>query len=55
VAARRIRVFVYGGLTRPWLRVYDRERPHDSLGLVPPLTFLPTPTNVGQPPWELSA
>ena len=24
-----------------WLEDYTRERPHDSLGRVPPLTFLP--------------
>jgi putative transposase len=28
-------------LTDTWLDVYNRERPHDSLGRVPPLTFLP--------------
>ena len=42
-------------LTRQWLRIYNQERPHDSLGRVPPLTFLPRPTTVGQSPWELSA
>jgi putative transposase len=42
-------------LTRQWLRVYNQERPHDSLGRVPPLTFLPRPTTAGQSPWELSA
>jgi putative transposase len=42
-------------LTRQWLRVYNQERPHDSLGRVPPPTFLPRPTTVGQSPWELSA
>ena len=26
-------------LTTPWLQIYNEERPHDSLGLVPPLTF----------------
>jgi hypothetical protein len=40
-------------LTRQWLRVYNQERPHDSLGRVPPLTFLPRPTAAGQSPWEL--
>lgn len=30
-------------LTDTWLRVYNEERPHDSLGRVPPLTFLPRP------------
>ena len=28
-------------LTDTWLRIYNRERPHDSLGRKPPLTFLP--------------
>ena len=28
-------------LTDAWLRIYNGERPHDSLGRVPPLTFLP--------------
>ena len=27
-------------LTDTWLRIYNSERPHDSLGRVPPLTFL---------------
>ena len=31
-------------LTITWLRLYNDERPHDSLGRVPPLTFLPRPT-----------
>ena len=30
-------------LTDDWLRTYNEERPHDSLGRVPPLTFLPRP------------
>ena len=41
--------------TDAWLRVYNQERPHDSLGRIPPLTFLPTPTTAGQSPLELSA
>jgi putative transposase len=41
--------------TDAWLRIYNSERPHDSLGRVPPLTFLPRPTTAGQSPWELSA
>jgi putative transposase len=32
-------------LTADWLRRYNTERPHDSLGRVPPLTFLPRPTS----------
>ena len=31
-------------LTMTWLRIYNEERPHDSRGRVPPLTFLPRPT-----------
>jgi len=30
-------------ITESWLREYNEERPHDSLGRVPPLTFLPRP------------
>jgi putative transposase len=32
-------------LTETWLESYNRERPHDSLGRVPPLTFLPRLTS----------
>jgi putative transposase len=32
-------------LSSAWLRIYNAERPHDSLGRVPPLTFLPRPTS----------
>ncbi len=42
-------------LTNAWLRIYNSERPHDSLGRVPPLTFLPRPSWSGQCPFELSA
>lgn len=28
-------------ITELWLREYNEERPHDSLGRVPPLTFMP--------------
>ena len=42
-------------LTSAWLRVYNSERPHDSLGRVPPLTFLPRPSSADQSPIELSA
>ena len=34
---------------------YNGERPHDSLGRVPPLTFLPRPSSAAQSPWEWSA
>ena len=42
-------------ITTDWLRRYNTERPHDSLGRVPPLTFLPRPTSVGEYHLELSA
>jgi putative transposase len=42
-------------LTNAWLQIYNSERPHDSLGRVPPLTFLPRPSSSGQSPFELSA
>jgi putative transposase len=42
-------------LTDTWLRIYNSERPHDSLGRVPPLTFLPRPSSVEQSPAEWSA
>ena len=35
-------------VTDRWLVTYNQERPHDSLGRVPPLTFLPRPTTAGQ-------
>jgi putative transposase len=34
-------------LTEEWLTVYNTERPHDSLGRVPPLTYLPRKTPIG--------
>ena len=42
-------------LTDAWLRIYNGERPHDSLGRVPPFTFLPRHSVAGQSPFELSA
>ena len=42
-------------ITDAWLEVYNRERPHDSLGRVPPLTFLPRPSSAEKSPIELSA
>ncbi len=41
-------------LTEEWLRTYNYERPHDSLGQVPPLTFLPRPQTAGESPFGLS-
>lgn len=42
-------------MTVTWLRSYNSERPHDSLGRVPPLTFLPRPSSAAQSPIGLSA
>lgn len=41
-------------LTDTWLRIYNRERPHNSLGRVPPLTFLPRLSSDDQSPLKLS-
>lgn len=42
--------------TDAWLTTYNTERPHDSLGDVPPLTFLPRPTTTpDQSHFKLSA
>jgi hypothetical protein len=38
-----------------WRHGYKTERSHKSLGNVPPLTFLPRPTNVTPPNFKLSA
>jgi putative transposase len=35
-------------LSSSWLQIYNRERPHDSLGRVPPLTFLPRPSSAAE-------
>lgn len=42
-------------LTDTWLRIYNEERPHDSLGRVPPLTCLPRPQPAVESPFEVSA
>ncbi len=42
-------------ITDQWLEVYNRERPHDSLGRVPPLMFLPRPSSAAQSPLGWSA
>jgi putative transposase len=36
-------------ITDAWLATYNTERPHDSLGQVPPLTFLPRPDALTSP------
>jgi putative transposase len=41
--------------TEAWLTTYNTERPHGSLGEVPPLTFLPRPTTPDQSSFKLSA
>jgi putative transposase len=41
-------------LTRTWLVTYNTQRPHDSLGRVPPLTYLPRPIPIVRSPFDLS-
>lgn len=41
-------------LTERWLLTYNHERPHDSLGRVPPLTFLPRPSSPAQSTYRVS-
>ena len=41
-------------ITDVWLNVHNQERPHDSLGRVPPLTFLPRSSSTGESTFELS-
>jgi putative transposase len=41
-------------LTDEWLADYNTERPHDSLGRVPPLTYLPRRTPTGDSSYQLS-
>jgi putative transposase len=41
-------------ITADWLRCYNTERPHDSLGRVPPLVFLPRPTSTLESTYALS-
>lgn len=35
-------------ITEDWLREYNEERPHDSLGRVPPLMFMPRRATAGK-------
>jgi hypothetical protein len=35
--------------------LYNEERPHDSLGRVPPLTFMPRPTKPEESNYQLCA
>src|SRR5712691_265602 len=41
-------------LTEAWLATYNSERPHDSLGQVPPLAFLPRPDTPAKSTFEVS-
>jgi putative transposase len=41
-------------ITTDWLRRYNTERPHDSLGRRPPLMFLPRPTSTSESPYQVS-
>ena len=38
-----------------WQASYNAERPHDSLGGVPPLMFLPRPASIPESSSQLSA
>lgn len=40
-------------VTDTWLSEYNEERPHDSLGRVPPLTFLPRPQTARESNFKL--
>ena len=42
-------------LSEIWRRAYNLERPHDSLGRVPPLTFIPRPTSILEYQLQVSA
>ena len=42
-------------ITQDWLPRYNTERPHDSLGRVPPLTFLPRATSIPEYHLQVSA
>lgn len=42
-------------ITDTWLHEYNEERPHDSLGRVPPLTFMPRRKEAGKSSSELCA
>src|SRR5262249_55960075 len=41
-------------ITEAWLVKYNEQRPHDSLGRVPPLTYLPRETTTGESSFKLS-
>jgi putative transposase len=41
-------------ITEEWLEDYNNERPHDSLGQVPPRSFLPRPSQAREHSFDLS-
>ena len=41
-------------ITEDWLTEYNEQRPHDSLGRVPPLTYMPRETTAGESSFKLS-
>jgi len=41
-------------ITETWLETYNTERPHDSLGRMPPLTSLPRPHTPSESIFEVS-
>jgi putative transposase len=41
-------------ITEQWLAEYNEQRPHDSLGRVPPLTYMPRETNRRESNFTLS-
>lgn len=43
-----------GEISKEWLKDYNTERPHDSLGRVPPLTFLPRESSLREYTFEVS-
>jgi putative transposase len=40
-------------LTEHWLTEYNEQRPHDSLGRVPPLTYLPRANSAAESSFNL--
>jgi len=42
-------------VTESWLRDYNQERPHDSLGCVPPLSYMPRQNPIGESTSKLCA
>jgi putative transposase len=42
-------------ITEAWIREYNEERPHDSLGRMPPLMFMPRPIRPAESNYPLCA